>query len=138
MRTPVTGDIDHVQGDDERHAELEELAGQVEIPLQVGGVDDIDDHFRALIDQIVAGDKFLDRIGGHRVGAWKIGDGDPITLMIDMAFLVVDGYARIVADMLTGAGELVEESGLAGVGIARQGYDKFLSHFFLFALMAIE
>jgi hypothetical protein len=50
-----------------------------------------------------------------------------------MAFLVVDGYARIVADMLPGAGELVEESGLAGVGIARQGNDEFLSHFFLFA-----
>ena len=34
------GHVDHVQGDDDRHAQFEDLRGQVEVAFEVGGIDD--------------------------------------------------------------------------------------------------
>ena len=37
------GHVDHVQGDDDRHAQFEHLRRQVEVAFEVGGIDDGDD-----------------------------------------------------------------------------------------------
>ena len=45
-----------------------------------------------------------------------------------MASFLLNSDSGIIADMLPGAGELVEESGLAGIRIARQGHGYFVFH----------
>ena len=40
----LLGDIDHVQGNDHGHAQFQRLRGQVEVAVEVGGIDDRHDH----------------------------------------------------------------------------------------------
>ena len=60
------GDVDHVQRDDDRHAQLQDLRRQVEIALQVGRIDDGDDDVGPRLAGVVAED---DVDGDHLVGA---------------------------------------------------------------------
>ena len=60
------GHVDHVQGDDDRHAQLQDLRGQVEVALEVGGIDDGDDDVGPRLAGLLAEDD-VDR--DHLVGA---------------------------------------------------------------------
>ena len=51
--------IHHVDGHDHGDAQLGELGGEVEVALQVGAVDDVEDGVGALHDQVVAGHHLL-------------------------------------------------------------------------------
>ena len=35
---------------------------------------------------------------------------------------MVNGYPGVIADMLSGPGQLIEEGGLSGIWVARQGH----------------
>ncbi len=54
------GHVHHVQRDDDRHAKLDELRGQVEVALEVRGVHDVNDHVGPLVNDEVARDDFLE------------------------------------------------------------------------------
>ena len=47
--------IDHVHSHDHRDAQLDQLGGQVEVALDVGAIDDVQDGVGLLLDQISTG-----------------------------------------------------------------------------------
>ena len=47
--------VHHVDGDDHRDTQLGKLGGQVEVTLQIGAVDDVEDGVGPLTDQVVTG-----------------------------------------------------------------------------------
>ena len=115
----LADDVHHVDGDDHRDAQLEQLSGQIEVALQVGAVDDVQYGVGALGDQIVTGDDLFQRVGGQAVYAGQIHDDD-VVMLFELAFFFLNGNARPVADELVGAGQCIEQRGFAAVRVARQ------------------
>ena len=111
--------IHHVDGHHNGDAQLGQLGGQVQVPLQVGAVDDVQDGIGALADQIVTGHHFLQSVGGQGVNAGQVGD-DHIIVLFQLAFLFLNGNTGPVADELVGTGQGIEQRGLATVGVACQ------------------
>ena len=112
--------VHHVDGDDNRDAELGELRGQVQVSLEVRAVDEVQNSVRTLTDQVVSRDDFLQRIGRKGINAGKVRD-DNAAVLFQLAFLLLDRYARPVAYELVGAGERVEQRGFTAVRVARKG-----------------
>ena len=59
----LADEIHHVDGDHDRNAHLQQLGGQVQIALQIGAVNQVDDRIRTLVHQIIPGDHLLQRVG---------------------------------------------------------------------------
>ena len=123
-------DIHHVDGDDDRDSQLGQLRGKVEVALEVGAVDDVQDGIRALRDQIVTGDDFLQRVRRKRIDTGKVHDDD-VLMLLEPAFLLLDGDAGPVANELVRARQGVEQRCFAAVRIAREGNFDLLFHFLL-------
>ena len=113
----LADNVHHVQRNDHRDAQFGELRGQVQVALQVGRVDDVEQRVRALVDQHVTGDDFFHRVRAQGVNARKIRNDD-ILLALEAAFLLLNRNARPVADELVRAGQVVEQRGLAAVRVA--------------------
>ena len=113
-------DVHHVDGDDDRNAKLGQLGRQVQVALQVRAVDDVQNRVRALADQIVTGNDFLQRVRGKGIDARKVGDDD-VVMLFELAFLLLHRDARPVADELVGAGQRIEQRCFAAVRVARKG-----------------
>ena len=112
--------VHHVERQHHRDAQLHQLHGQIEVALDVGGIHNVNDAAGFLLQQKVAGDKLLARIGRQRIDTRQVGDCG-FVVAADHAVLAVDRHAREVADMLVGAGQLVEQRRLAAVLVARKG-----------------
>jgi hypothetical protein len=120
------GDVEHVERQHERPADLLELQRQAQDQPQVGGVGHADQHPRSLL----AGQTAQDGVARHHLvgaaGAQGIGAGQiehaqgAAAGRVQHAFLPLDGNARVVGDLLAAAGQGVEQGGLAGIGIADQ------------------
>ena len=109
-------EVHHVERDDHGDAELGQLGGQIEVALEVGGVDDVEDHIGALVDQIIPGDNLFKGVGREGVNARQVGDVD-VLLTANLAFLLLNGDARPVADELLRARKSVKQCGLAAVRV---------------------
>ena len=59
---PLVDDIHHVHCDYHRNSQLQQLSGQVQIPFKIRTVDNIKNRVRPLLNQIVSGYHFLQRI----------------------------------------------------------------------------
>ena len=112
--------VHHVDGDDHRDAQLGELGGEVQVALQVGTVDDVQNGVGPLADQIVTGHHFLQRVGGQGVDAGQVGDGHAV-MLAQLTFLFLHGDAGPVTHELVGARQRVKQRGFTAVGVARQG-----------------
>ena len=112
----------HVQGHDGPQVHVDELGRQVEVALDVGRVDDIDDDVGHGVDEVLPDIEFLRRIGREGVGAGEVDEGDVVTLVGEVAFLGVHRHAAVVADVFMAAGGDVEKGGLAAVGVADEGH----------------
>ena len=55
-------DVHHVERDDDRDAHFEQLGGEVQVALDVGGVDQVHDRIRPFAYEEIAGDDLLKRI----------------------------------------------------------------------------
>ena len=55
----LADEVDHVDSHDHGDAELDQLGGQVEVTLDVGAVDDVQDGVGLLIDEVAAGNDLL-------------------------------------------------------------------------------
>ena len=113
-------DVHHVHRDDDRNAQLGELRGEVQVALEIRPVDDVQNGVGARADQIISRHDLLERVGGQRINARQVGD-DHAVMALEPAFLFFDRDARPVADKLVGAGQRVEQRGLAAVRVARKG-----------------
>ncbi len=122
--------IHHVEGDDDGPAEIEDLVDEVEVALEIRGVDDADDpvglrRVEAPAEEHIAQYRFVGRARGERIRAGQIDDLDrTAVLRVGRADFLFDGDAGIVADFLAQAGQGVEEGCLAGVGIAHHRVDR--------------
>ena len=122
--------VHHVHGDDHGNAQLRQLGGQVQVALQVGAVDDVQDGVGALADQVIPGHHLLQGVGGQGVDARQVHD-DHVIVLLQLALLLLHGDAGPVAHELVGAGEGVEQGGFAAVRVARQGNFDLLIHMIL-------
>ena len=76
---PVAGDVHHVERHQHRHPHFQQLRRQVQVPLEVGGVEDIDDEVRLAGQHELAGDPLVERGHrghGERVDARQVDDRD--------------------------------------------------------------
>ena len=117
--------VHHVDGHDHRDAELGQLRGEVEVPLQVGAVDNVQNRIGPLRDQVVPGDDLFECVGGQRINTGKVHDDD-VVMLLQLAFLLFDRDAGPVADELVRAGQRIEQRGFTAVRVARKGnFDLF-------------
>ena len=111
--------VHHVQRQHHGDVQLHQLHRQVKVALDVGGVHDIDDAGGLFADDELSGNDLLAGIRRHGVDARQVGDFG-LRVSLDGAALAVHRHTRKVAHVLVGAGELVEQGGLAAVLVARQ------------------
>ena len=126
--------IHHVDGHHNGNAQLGELRGEVEVALQVGAVDDIQNGIGTLLDQVVTGYHLLQRVGGQGVDAGQVHDHH-IVVLLQLALFLLHRDAGPVTNELIGAGESVEKGGLAAVGVTRQ---RDLDLFFHLTLLSVS
>ena len=111
--------IHHIERNDRRDVHFEELHCQIEIALDIRDIDDVDDRMRLFLQNKITRDDLLAAVRRHRIDAGQVGD-ERVGMPLDRAVLAVNGDAGKIADMLLGAGQAVEERGLAAVLIADQ------------------
>ena len=110
----------HVQRADHTDVHVYQLCGQIEVALQVRGIDHVDHHVGHLLREMFAHVELLRRVAAERVGAWQIGKVELIAEHRSMSLGGVDGHTAVVAHMRVSSAGVVEQRGLATVGIAYQ------------------
>ena len=68
--------VGHVEGDDHGQAGLDNLKRQVQVALEVGGVDNLDDDIGLAAHEVIARALLLGAIGGKRVDAGEVRNRD--------------------------------------------------------------
>ena len=111
--------VGHVEGDDHGQAGLDDLKRQVQVTLQVSGVDHLNDDIGLAAHEVVARALLLGAVGGKRVDAGEVRDGDVLVTQ-ELGFLFLNRDTGPVANIAVGAGDQVEKRGLAAVGVTRQ------------------
>ena len=109
--------IHHVESDYNRDVHFQQLHGQIQIPLNIGRVHDIDDRLRLFIQDKVSRDQFLFGVGRHGVDARKIRD-QSIFMTEDHAVFAIHRNSRKISHMLPRPGQRVEKGRLAAVLIS--------------------
>ena len=112
--------IHHIDGYDNRNAQFNKLGGQVQVAFQVCAVNDIQDRVGTLVNQVIPGYHFFQRIGRKTVDTRQVRDGDAV-MLFQFSFLLFHGDAGPVSDKLVGTRQGVEERCFTTVWIARQG-----------------
>ena len=117
--------IHEVQSQHRGYAQLQQLQGEVEIALDVGGVHDVDDAVGVTVHQKIVGNHLFTGIRAQRIDAGQI-HHLAVLLAPHLAHLLVHRDAGKIAHVLIGPGELVEQGGLAAVLITDQRQDHAL------------
>jgi hypothetical protein len=120
LDAPPPGHVDHVQGHAGGNAQFEKLDGQVKVALQIGGIDDVDGHPGAFIDQEIPGHHLFNAVRGKRIGPGKIHDVHIVAVVPVAALFAVHRDAGIVAHVLARTGKGIKKGGLPGIGITTQ------------------
>ena len=129
--------VHHVDGHDHRDAQLHQLGGQIQVALQVGTVDDVQNGVGALADQIVPGHHFLQRVGRQGVNTRQVGDGN-FGVLLQLALFLFHSNAGPVADELVCTGQRIEQRRLTGVGVAREGNGQLHTCFLSFTASLVS
>jgi len=112
--------VHHVERNDHGTVELHELQRQIQVALDVGGVDDVDDGIGMLVEDELAADDLLACVRRQRIDAGQIGDAR-LGVIADGSVFAVDRHAGKVTDVLVGTRQLVEQRGLTAVLVAGEG-----------------
>ncbi len=113
-------EIHHVQSQNHRNAQVDDLGGEIQVTFQIGGVHQVDDHVGLAAHEVVAGDDLLGGVGRQRVYAGQVGDNHLFVAAV-LALFLLNGNAGPVSHVLVGTGQIVEHGRLAAVGIAGKG-----------------
>ena len=57
------GLVEHIESAHHADVHIDELSGEIEVALQVAGVDDVDDDIGSVLDELLAYIEFLGRVG---------------------------------------------------------------------------
>ena len=112
--------IHHVQRQHHRHVEFHQLHGEVEVALDVSGIDNVDDSRRFLLENKVARHHLLAGVRRQRIYARQVGD-QSVGMTFYCAALSLYCHAGEISHVLVRAGELIEQRGFAAVLIAYKG-----------------
>ena len=120
------GHVEHVYGQDNRQPQLHHLAEQVEIALEIAGVDDAKHgvypgRVLAASEQKVDRHHLVARAWGKAVEAGQVDQLKPAPPVVQPADLPFDRGPGIVSHVLMDTDQSVEQRRLAGVRIADQG-----------------
>ena len=74
--TVLLDQVGHVEGDDHGQAGLDNLKRQVQVALEVGGIDNLDDNIGLAAHEVIARALLLGAVGGKRVDAGEVRDGN--------------------------------------------------------------
>ena len=124
LKPVAAGEIDHVKRDDRRQPEIDQLEREAEMVVEVGGVQDDQQGVGQplaflLTQQHIAGDGFVGAGRVETIGAGKIDQLQrPPIGKCQPSSVPLDRDSGIIADLLAGAGQRVEQGALAGIGIA--------------------
>ena len=91
--------VHHVECDDHGNVQLHELRGEVEVALDVGSVNNVDDRIGLGVDDELAAHDLLARVGRERVDARQVCDRG-LWMAAHLAVLAIHGDAREVAHVL--------------------------------------
>ena len=123
--TPL-GQINHVHRQHRRPLELQHLAEQVEVALEVRGVEDRDhrvDRGQALAatQKDFHRNRLVARSRREAIQAGQIHQVPAAAVVLHLAGLLLHRHAGVVAHVLMETGQRAEERRLAGIGVADQG-----------------
>ncbi len=110
----------HIYGDDHGYSQFYQLGGEVEVPLDVGAVHNVDDGAGLFLHQVSPGHHLLQGVGGKGIDAGEVLDED-IPMFPELSLLLLHRDAGPVAYILAGPGEVVKHGRFAAVGISRKG-----------------
>ena len=111
--------VHHIQSQHHGHPQLQKLQRQVEVALNVGGVNDIDNAIGLFIENKIPGDNLLLGIGPQGVDTRQIHHRTALAVL-DLAHFLIHRHAGEIAHMLIGAGKRIKEGGFAAILIANQ------------------
>ncbi len=94
------------------------MCGEIEVSFQIGGIDNGHDHIRFFIQDKIASHYFFDGIWREAVSARQINDNNIVSVVIQVTLFFFNGHPRPISNLLSCAGEIVKDRGLAGVGIS--------------------
>ena len=117
--------IHHIQCKHHRNIQLHQLHGQIQIPLNIGSIHNVDDSLRMFIQHKISCNNLLTGIGGHGIDSRKIGH-QCIFFSPDSSIFSIYRYPGKVAHMLTGSGQLIKQCGFSTVLIPRKGKRQYL------------
>ncbi|CDD53729.1 putative uncharacterized protein [Ruminococcus sp. CAG:379] len=117
--------VHHIQRHHHGNIQLQQLHGQVQIPLNVGSVHNIDDAPGFFLENELPCDDLLAAVGRHGINAGQVRDPG-IGMADDLPILPIHRHAGKIAHMLIGAGQPVKQGGLAAVLVSHQGKGQHL------------
>ena len=125
---PLLQQIHLVEHHHHGQPQLPQLQGEVEGALQVGGIDDVEQQIRLLALDEAAGDLLVQArlLVCQGIDAGQVHQGVFLPAGSKGPHLLVDGDPAPVPHLLAGAGQGVEQGGLAAVGIAH--CDQVVAH----------
>ncbi len=103
--------IQHIEHHDHRNLHFEKLRGQIKVALEVAGVNDVNDQFGFILQDVITGNAFV--LTGSRtrlkgVNAGQVNNCDLSVFISELADNAFNGHARPVADSLMRAGQTVK------------------------------
>ena len=124
------GQVPHVQAQHDRHTDFANLGIEVQVSLDVGGVDDADDSVDSSdiglpTQQHIDRDHLIERSRGEAVRPRQIDERDLRPLIGEDAELLLDRTAGEVRDPRVQPRERGEEGALAGIRVADQDNGQF-------------
>ena len=128
------GEIDHVERDDRRQPELDQLQRETQMIVEVRRVEHDDQGVGLALallpaEQHVAGDRLVGACRIEAVGAGQVDQLDRAAVgERQPARMPLDRHAGIIGDLLPGAGQRVEQRALAGIGAAGHGDERRRGH----------
>ena len=116
----LLGFIKHIEGADHADVHIYQLCGEIEIALQVAGVDDVDDDIWRMLDELLAHIEFFWRISREGIGTRQIYQIEVVAVEIGFAHLGIHGYTTIISYTFVSTRCEVEEGSLTAVWISHQ------------------
>ncbi len=105
----LIGGVSFVEDDDGPAVAFEDFERQVEVALEVEGVDDDEDDVGRFGAEVLVDERFRPRGMAEAVDAGEVGEGDVAAAIGYLGGAGFGGFAAPVADELGGAGEGVKE-----------------------------
>ncbi len=108
--------VHHVDRHHDWDSKLLQLCGEVEVTLEVRTIHDVQNRIRLCIDEIVSCNNLLQCVWRKGINTREIGNGH-VAVSLQLAFLLLYGYAWPVTNILIGSGQLIKQCRFSTVWI---------------------